>query len=744
VSNPKSAREAWPGGNPEDVMSTLHGFAPRTAVAGGLLLTLIALPPASAAAPRKARALETTHVTLYDCGLAQHERQTRVNGSEKLEIQVALTHLDDLLATLVLATDGGVKVREVRYPGVQNLGQAIAASGLGQALYESEEGAAPADLVGYVRALQGTLVEIGTNRGRKRTGTVIDCVQRDREGAAYAAGNEEAGRSSPAPFFVLLADPAGAISWIPLAEIARIAPVSPRESRAVGNLATQLGKATGFTSTAVVLETAAGSRGRLAASYVRQAPLWRTVYKISARKDGVDLEAWALVHNDTDEDWDAVEMTLVSGLPSSYVVSLASPRYREREVRALGDDGAMMPQLGAETPDSLMYDFELPGRGGFGMSGSGSGGGMGYGSSGGVGIARAGVVAARGIAGESASSLVTVGQSAAGDEMAAAVEGEISTYRALAPVSIPAGSSALVPVLRRELEGQAFTLLRQGSEPETCVRARNDTGLVLQAGLASFYVHGRFRGQEELARSEPGEIGLWCHGGDPDLRFTSRDRVEHVPSAVEWLRGELVVHSLKKTERSWDVENVAGQARSIALEARHIANGRVVSPEVVPGDTAGVWLHLFELAGASRREVTVRIEEGVMRPAPIEREALLAQAGEKRLPAGQRETLQRAAELLGLAAKARAAIAEAEVEQERLGRRLERQRQNLAAVPAGSRRSRQVDKVVADLMAAEQAIRGGERKLDGLRESAESTDREARQVLESLSSCPSVGTDPEG
>jgi hypothetical protein len=718
--------------NQEDVMRVTDRIRIYARAGLVLLLTAFALP--ATAAPKKARALETTHVTLYDCGLAQHERQTRVNGAEKLEIQVALAHLDDLLATLVLATDGGVKVSEVRYPSVQNLGQAVAASGLGKALYESEDGVQPADLVGYVRALQGTLVEVGTNRGRSRTGTVIDCVQRDGEDEGESGDGDEVASRAPSPYFVVLADPAGAISWIPLDEVTRIAPVSPRESRAVGSLANQLGRATGFTSTGVVLETAAGSRGRLAASYVRQAPLWRTVYKVSAQKDGVTLEAWALVHNDTDEDWNRVEMTLVSGLPSSYVVSLASPRYQEREVRALEDEGGMMPQLGAETPDSLMYDWELPGRGGLGLSGIGiGGGGAGYGSSAGMGVARGVAVGAIGSAGERASSLVQVGQSAAGEEMVAAVEGEISTYRALEPVSIPAGSSALVPVLRRKLEGQAFTLLRQGNEPETCVRARNDSGLVLQSGLASFYVHGRFRGQVELARTEPGEISLWCHGGDPDVRFTSRSEEEHVPSAVEWLRGELVVHSLKKTMLTWDVENLAGQGRSIALEARHIANGRVVEPEVIPGDASGTWLHLFELEGASRREVTVRTEEGVMRAIPVEREALLAQAREKALPAGQREALEHAAGLLDRAGKARVEAERVAADQERLGQRLGRQRQNLAAIPAGSRRSRQVDKVVADLMKAEQAIREGERKLDALREQAEAHDRQARQVLEALS-----------
>ncbi len=703
--------------------------------AGGcLLLAMLAFPAAGTAAAKKARALETTHVTLYDCGLAQHERQTRISGAERLEIPIAQAHLDDLLATLVLATDGGVKVREVRYPSVQNLGQAVAASGLGKALYEPDDGlAAPADLVGYIRAIRGTRVVLHTARGQGRTGTVIDCVQRAPKAPPDEVANEEQPARAAPEYFVVLATPEGAVSWIPLIEVSRIEPVSRREAQALGSLAAQLGRATGFTGTGIVLETAAGSHGRLAASYVRQAPLWRTVYKVSAQKDGVMLETWALVHNDTDEDWHEVEMTLVSGLPRSYVVSLASPRYQEREALYLENEGGLMPQLGAATPDSLLYDWEVLGQGAFGLSGSGSGGGgYGIGSSAAMGMGRGSITGAGGSAGERASSLLQVGQSAAGDEMAAAVEGEISTYRALDPVSIPAGSSALVPVLRRKLEGQAFTLLREGEEPATCVRARNDSGLVLQSGLATFYIHGRFRGQVELPRTEPGEIDVWCHGGDPDVRFTTSTEVDHERTALEWLHGELLVHSLKKTRLRFEVENLAGQGRRIALEASHIANGRVVSPEVIPADSPDTWLHLFDLDGASRREVTVRLEEGVMNPVPIEREALLAHAGKKELPAEQRAVLKRAAELLGRAAQARVDIVEVETAKERLGRRLERQRANLAAIPAGARRTRQVNRMVTDLMEAEQAILDGERKIDTLHEQADEHDRQARLALRSL------------
>ena len=114
---------------------------------------------------------------------------------------------------------------------------------------------------------------------------------------------------------------------------------------------------------------------------------------------GIWLEAWAVVHNDTGEDWDEVEMTLLSGLPRSYVMSLASPRYQQREGLTLQNDGEMMPQLGAATPDSLLYEWELyGGTGSLGMIGHGSGGGsgLGYGMSSAVSLGRGEAVATAG------------------------------------------------------------------------------------------------------------------------------------------------------------------------------------------------------------------------------------------------------------------------------------------------------------------------------------------------------------
>ncbi|MBW2277745.1 MAG: hypothetical protein JRF63_09655, partial [Deltaproteobacteria bacterium] len=510
-------------------------LANPTIVSCLVVTALLVVGSIASAGPKKKPVFKTTHVTLYDCGLAQFERQVVVRGAQELEIDVSLAHLDDMLASLVLATDGTVKVRGVKYPSVKNLGQAVAASGMGNALAPDGGGLAlPANLPGYAEALVGTKVKVTPLSGKSQEGTVLACVDRNQNGHEVTVpGNNGETVTKPPEKTLVLVTAEGALAWIALDDISEIAPTSEREAKAIASFASQLGKANGFSETTIVLETAPGSRGKLAASYIRQIPLWRTVYKVTASPDAVWLEAWAVVHNDTAEDWVDVEMTLLSGLPQSYVMSLASPRYAEREALALEDEGNMMPQLGAATPDSLLYDWEVYGYGGLGLAGYGAGGGgsgLAYGSA--MGAMSGGVVGS-GFVGETASSLLQVGEAAAEETMEARVEGEISTYRALNPVNIPAGSSSLVPVIRRKLEGQAFTYLKDGIEPATCVRAVNGSGLVLQSGVASFYVNGRFRGQAQLLRTEPGDTSIWCYGTDPDVTFSKSTKVAQSYRSLE-------------------------------------------------------------------------------------------------------------------------------------------------------------------------------------------------------------------
>lgn len=286
--------------------------------------------------------------------------------------------------------------------------------------------------------------------------------------------------------------------------------------------------------------------------------------------------------------------------------------------------------------------------------------------------------------------------------MEAQVEGEISTYKAMNKVSIPAGASSLVPVVRKKLDGGAFTLLESGTDPSTCVRVVNGTGLVMQGGMASFYISGRFRGQADLWRTEPGDIGVWCFGEDPDVIFERDVKVKQVREMLEWKGAQLWSHNLKHTTYQYTVENKAGQSRKIALDVRHIENGRVVSPKtVLDTDMDNRKLHIFEIAGRVEVVKEILVEEGVMTNVPIKIDELWELSRMKSIPKKQRDVLLTARNFL---VKEAQLIKRREKDQKLA---LEKEadvrdcRATLAVIPSIKGRSKSVEKILTRLVAAQ-------------------------------------------
>ncbi len=224
------------------------------------LLAVLSLMAACASTAPQSKPFEVARVTLYDCGLAQMEREADVEGEEHLDIRLQLAHLDDLLATLVVAARGDVRVTGVRYPSVFTLGQARAASSFANASGDDEalEEKVASELCGYVLAMVGTEVEVVRRGGTTLSGTVIDC-------ALGASDDSDEEPSKSAEEHLLLVSSKGAMAWVPLNQIESVDPLSEREGEAIHTYARHLGRAPGLGETAVRIQTAPDSSGRLAA-----------------------------------------------------------------------------------------------------------------------------------------------------------------------------------------------------------------------------------------------------------------------------------------------------------------------------------------------------------------------------------------------------------------------------------------------------------------------------------------------
>jgi hypothetical protein len=212
----------------------------------------------------------------------------------------------------------------------------------------------------------------------------------------------------------------------------------------------------------------------------------------------------------------------------------------------------------------------------------------------------------------------------------------------------------------------------------------NTSGLVLQKGTASFYVAGRFRGQELLERTQPGDVRVWCFGQDPDVTASVSESATYERRLLEWNRSRgLLVHSVKTVTRNYVVRNDAGQERQIALRIPMPANSRLVEPAEALEGEGNERIHTVDVASRTEWVGSTVVEEAVMASSEMtvrEWKELVAVTG---IPEEQKAVLRKAMPKLEQKEKNLERYSELTVALSKAEERLATCREDLQAIPAG-------------------------------------------------------------
>ena len=130
---------------------------------------------------------------------------------------------------------------------------------------------------------------------------------------------------------LLLVTDAGAIERWAASEVDSVRPLDPGYASRLGTALDALsaqGARAGATPGA-----SSKQGGPITLGYVAEAPVWRTTYRIVLDNDARGtLQGWALIHNDTEENWRGVRVELANGRPDSFLFPLAAPRYTRRSL----------------------------------------------------------------------------------------------------------------------------------------------------------------------------------------------------------------------------------------------------------------------------------------------------------------------------------------------------------------------------------------------------------------------------
>ena len=673
--------------------------------------------PTAAAAPAApvTQALPLRRVRLYEIGVAYYERRGRMQKGKHSALPLPTSHIDDALKTLVvLSGDDQVRVAALSYPTTVTRDAARVLAGL------PDEGQ-PLDYGLLLRSLQGQRVGI-RGQGQTLQGRLVQVQGPLSMPPVHLASATDALTLHPQTQdyeLVLLRDDGG-LARLRTDEIDAVEPLDEGRRERLEMAAQSLSSTRAQQTSGFEFEVLRS--GDVALGYVGESALWGINYRLVMTGDDSKLQAWALVHNDGDEDWHEVDIELVNGEPRSFIFAQASPHYMQRAVEVDEREVYLTPQLAGATPDEMAYG-SVEGYGGMGLIGHGrGGGGVGYGMGGGANV---GVVGRGSISGE-----VQLGDLAELAQADGSESGAQFIYRLPEGVDLQAHHSALLPVFTSPIDGRAITYWRDG-QASAAVRLENDTRQTLPAGTISMFSGGGFAGEAHLSRMKPGEAQFIEFGLKLDVevereRLQRRLELARVESDGEGLGGRM--HFVASDESKLTVSNRAGHAKRVVVALDLPQNAKVSGAKELDWDEARAEALLtIEVGAATKASQTYTSESNQEQAFTWEQfkdAQLLEFAASPRLSTRSAKGLR---EMVRLRAEQRAidaqrAIIEADLS--KLGIRLEAARKDMAALGQGGARGDAVRKAAKRLAALEKRVEELDRKADGLDE------REHALVLE--------------
>jgi hypothetical protein len=438
-----------------------------------------------------------------------------------------------------------------------------------------------------------------------------------------------------------------------------------------------------------LLITLPGSgKRRVSLSYVIPSPVWKVSYRLDLGEGEAEarFQGWAIVDNDSDEDWRDVELSLAAGRPVSFIQNLYPPYYLGRPTLPLAIAGSAAPLTWdsslankslerAYAPQADYVRDEMSAEISAEMS-----------------VIPRQAAPAR-AAGAGAPSPPPVTGADMADQFSFTLHG---------PVSLDRRTSAMFPLTDGEIAVRKFLIFSgtrtgQALHPSVGVELTNTTGLRLPAGPVTVYDGGSYAGDALLEFLNRGERRLISWGEDLAVTGLASASSGRTVTAVTLSGGVMTISRRQGYERRYRLNNAGPEAKTVVIE-HPITQGAVLAePESSDETTAAAYRFIRELPpagaeGTGEAEFVVREEIPLSEQISLvglRPEALVSYASSQDIPANVRASLARAVELRQRAGDAERLRAETAARKDARAAEQDRIRRNLEAAGNGTQQGQE-------------------------------------------------------
>ncbi|QSQ20643.1 hypothetical protein JY651_36225 [Pyxidicoccus parkwayensis] len=657
--------------------------------------------------------LPIRRVVLYKHGVGYFERRGKVSGSDTLNLDFKARDMNDVLKSLTVLDLSGGSVSAVSYDSTKPLEQLLAEATI----------RIPADgsLTALLGQIKGARVRARVGGGQVE-GSIIGL-----DSLAVAAGETSVVR----PFLSLLVG--GALRTFDVLEISELEFLDEAVRKDLEfYLATVLSSYKKDSKRMAILTSGQGER-ELFVSYVVESPVWKTSYRILLDEGEAPLlQGWALVDNTGDEDWVDVRLSLIAGLPVSFVHDLYNPRYMKRPVVEVKTEAAAAPVIPEEAFGGAMDMMSA--------------------------VAVAGPpppapAMAPGAPRRARAEKALVGAPATGGprlrealEQSMAVTtltkevGDLFEYGVDRPVTVHRNQSALVPILHKPFEGRRVLLYNRATReknPMACIELKNTTGLTLEGGPVTVSEDERYVGEAMLDTMKPNDRRFVPYAVELGCVVSVEDKMEDGPvfRAVV-TRGTLVVEYFHVRQTKYLVRNKAPRPQVLFLE--HPRTGwELMKDAPEPAETTdGFWRFKRELAPGTQDELVVAERTRGQRQYLISNVGLDEVTYFVSSRYIDRQVADALREVVALRERVQALSRDEQrltAEREQLFKDQERIRSNIESLKSGASQRELAERFVAKLNEQEDRLEAIGRELERLLKERQSAQDELNRRIQSIS-----------
>lgn len=498
-------------------------------------------------------------VVLYSSGVGYFEHFGTVKDQASTELRFKTQQINDILKSLVLQDLDKGTITTITYPSQDPIAKMLKS-------FQVDITANPslADLLNQLRGAKVTV----ESQGQKLAGTILGVEKRQKP----------VGDKNQVEVAVLNIVSGGMIRSVELPDITRLELEDPQLQQELAKALEALSQARDQDKKPVTINFSGQGERRVKIGYVVETPIWKTSYRLilPAADEKPKLQGWAIIENQTDNDWNSVQLSLVSGRPISFIQDLYRPLYVPRPVVQPELYASLRPQTyeGGMARDRLAESGEFkqelqqamaqpaappagPQRQLKSLSRAerapGAGGAGGY----------------PGLAAEELIDRPIDASASIASVASASKMGELFQYT-VGSVSLPRQRSAMIPIITDDVEVERLSIYNQSILPKNPLngaRVKNTTGKHLLQGPITVLDANAYAGDARIDNVPPGQERLISYG--IDLQLLINATANTTTSAIQTgkiVKGVLYLTRKNVMSQDYLADNKADKDKTLIIE----------------------------------------------------------------------------------------------------------------------------------------------------------------------------------